>query len=517
MRGPCSWLMHHQQHGTENLLARAMGLHQQGRLEEADREYGAFLQQAPQHPQALRLRGVLARDRGELQQSLQLLRRATEAAPADAEPLCELAMTHMAAGDLVLAETALRRAVARDQRSLKALANLGALLQYRGHIDACIGFHRRALQLDENDVEVRCNLAKALVEAGQGEAALAECDAALGISPGDPLVLATRGAVLCDLSQYDAAIVALEHSLLRRPGDDMALVNLAYARQRRGKSALAIEVLREALAANPDNARAAADLANALAGSGQHAPALALCEQFLARHPGERLVLAAYGFVLRDAGREAEAAALFDYQRLACVVDIDSAPQGFGSLAEFNRALASLMRSDPSLLPSPPSKSTRGGGQTGELDLDRDATLRAWRHLINAALARVAAEYRQKGHGQHPAMANATERWMLRTWGTILEAGGAQATHIHPLGWLSGVYYAQLPPGMGAPGSQGGWLEFGAPPDRFTVRVAPATRRVEPAEGRLVIFPSYFYHRTLPFGGVGERISIAFDAVPLRT
>lgn len=493
-----------------------MALHQQGRLDQAEQEYAAFLRQVPRHPRALRLRGVLARERGAIDDSLKWLRAAMEAAPDDAEPLCELAMTHMAAGELVLAETALRRAVARDGNSLKALANLGALLQYRGHIRECIDWHRRALELDVSDVEVACNLAKALVEASQGEAALATCEVALDISPGDPLVLAARGAVLCDLGRYDEALAVLEQSLLRRPGDDMALVNLAYARQRLGQVTPAIAALRAALAASPDNARAAADLANALAGTGRLEEALGICERFLSRHPGERMVLAAYGFALADAGQDAEAAALFDYQRLACVVDVGGAPQGFASLAEFNRALAGLMQSDPSLLQSPPSKATRGGSQTGELDLDRDAALRAWRGMINAALAQVAAEYRETGLGQHPAMANAAGRWMLRAWGTILQSGGAQAAHIHPLGWLSGVYYAQLPPGMGASGAEAGWLEFGTPPDRYLVRRAPEPRRVEPREGRLVIFPSYFHHRTLPFDCAGARISIAFDAVPLR-
>jgi tetratricopeptide (TPR) repeat protein len=495
-------------------LSGAMALHQQGRLEEAEREYAAFLRQTPRHPRALRLRGVLARERGALDDSLKWLRAAMQAAPDDAEPLCELAMTHVAAGELLRAETALRGAVALDGQSLKALANLGALLQYRGHIRECIDWHRQALELDESDVEVACNLAKALVEASQGEAALAACDAALDISPGDPLVLAARGAVLCDLGRYDEAITVLEQSLLRRPGDGMALVNLAYARQRLGQLTPAIAALRAALAASPDNA--AADLANALAGQCRHADALGICERFLSRHPGERMVLAAYGFALADAGQNAEAAALFDYQRLACVVDVDVAPQGFASLGEFNRAIAGLVQSDPSLLQSPPSKATRGGSQTGELDLDRNAALRAWRAMINSALARVAAEYRENGLGQHPAMANAAGRWTLRAWGTILQAGGAQAPHIHPLGWLSGVYYAQLPPGMGTSGAEAGWLEFGTPPSRYFVRRAPAPHHVEPREGRLVIFPSYFYHRTRPFDCAGERISIAFDAVPRR-
>jgi len=37
--------------------------------------------------------------------------------------------------------------------------------------------------------------------------------------------------------------------------------------------------------------------------------------------------------------------------------------------------------------------------------------------------------------------------------------------------------------------------------------------RAEP--GRLVVFPSWYWHRTLPFAQPGERISIAFDVMPL--
>jgi hypothetical protein len=34
---------------------------------------------------------------------------------------------------------------------------------------------------------------------------------------------------------------------------------------------------------------------------------------------------------------------------------------------------------------------------------------------------------------------------------------------------------------------------------------------MRPEAGKLIFFPSYTYHRTLPFSGTGKRISIAFD------
>jgi uncharacterized protein (TIGR02466 family) len=109
-------------------------------------------------------------------------------------------------------------------------------------------------------------------------------------------------------------------------------------------------------------------------------------------------------------------------------------------------------------------------------------------------------------------MAYAAERWSLRTWGTVLQAGGHQTPHQHPLAWLSGVYYAQLPEANGDVGE----IEFGLPPERIRITSAPPTQRVEPRAGRVVIFPAWFYHRTRPFSAGGTRVSIAFDVMPHR-
>jgi Flp pilus assembly protein TadD len=499
--------------GARDFLGQAMAAHQAGRMAEADALYRRAIEAEPGNAQALRLRGILARERGERDASLRYLRRACEVAPGDPQPLAELAVSRMAAGDLERAEADLREALALDPGRSRALANLGALLQYRGHITEAIVYHERALAQEPQDFELRCNLARALVDAGRGAEALALCDEALAAAPGHPLLLAARGAVLIDLGDYALAAAALEGAVLRYPDDDMAWVNLACARSRLGRHEAAIAALREALRANPDQGRATADLVNLLAGTGRGAEALALADGFLAQHPGERQVLAAQALALREAGREAEAAALLDFERLIRVSE-PAPPQGFATIGEFNARLRELVEADSSLLPGPPSKATRGGFQTGELDLRRDPVLTAMGGVFEVAVRAADAALRADGLGGHPAMAYAAPAWSLRAWGTVLEAGGHQAPHIHPLGWLSAVYYVQVPSGMGESRHHAGWLEFGVPPDRFLVATPPLTRAVEPREGRLVVFPSYFYHRTLPFGSAGRRISLAADAIP---
>lgn len=485
-----------------------MTLHRAGRVAEADEHYAAVLRAEPAHAQALRLRGILARDTGNLELSLKLLRKAADAAPADPEPAAELGLSYLAAGYLQLAEAAFRKAVARDPDSRKALANLGALLQYRGHVQASIDCHRRVLELDPEDVEVRCNLATTLVEAGRGEEALAECDAALADAPGRPELLATKGAVLVGLGQFATAVPLLEAALETGP-DDMALINLGMARQQLDQPAAAMAALETAVRVNADNARATADLTTLLSATGRSDAALRLSADFLQRHPGERLVLASRGVALRDAGQADAARELVDLQRLVRIREL-AVPRGFGDRAAFNARLAALLRADPSLLPSPLSKATRGGTQTGELDPDSSPVLGAFRDSLNAELRQVIAALKQEGFAAHPVMAWASERWTLRIWGTLLAPGGHQLPHLHPLAWLSGVYYVEVPGGLGDDGA----LEFGEPPPRVTARVEPERRRISAEPGRLVVFPSWFWHRTLPFAQSGERISVAFDVMP---
>ena len=103
----------------------------------------------------------------------------------------------------------------------------------------------------------------------------------------------------------------------------------------------------------------------------------------------------------------------------------------------------------------------------------------------------------------------------LQAWAVVMQSQGHQLAHTHPDGWVSGVYYAQVPDTVRSDDvSQAGWIEFGRPLPDLMGDAVPHTRRLQPAAGMLVLFPSYFYHETVPFQGDEQRISIAFDATP---
>ncbi|HJP04992.1 MAG TPA: putative 2OG-Fe(II) oxygenase [Gammaproteobacteria bacterium] len=498
---------------SDALLNKAMTCHRQGDLFDADHLYAQAIELDPHNAQALRLRGILARERGDLETSLGLLEQAVTISKDNPEPLGEIALSQMALGELNEAEAALRKAIHLEPGYLKGLTNLGALLQYRGHLQDSAECYRKILDAEPDNLEVRCNLAKALVDVGKKNEALAECDTALSDSNRHPYALATLGAVLIDLERYSDAHDVLEEATRHQSEDDMALVNLALACYRLGNADSATVHLYKAVELNPYNARAVADLVNSLLANGKQKDALQICEEFLYRHPGERLVVGAYSLALHNAGRKSEAHKLTDSAALVQAHTL-SVPDGYSDLADFNNQLADLIRTHQSLVSNPANKSTFGGEQTGELNPEENPAMTALEALINKVIGEAAKAYRDAKLDQHPVLQPATNKWTLRTWGTLLHEGGQQTPHMHPLGWLSGVYYVQLPEGMTGKPGKSGWLEFGRPPERFYRLTEPERTLYEPREGKLLLFPSWFWHQTIPFDATGDRISIAFDVIP---
>ena len=98
-------------------------------------------------------------------------------------------------------------------------------------------------------------------------------------------------------------------------------------------------------------------------------------------------------------------------------------------------------------------------------------------------------------------------------WGVVLQENGRHSPHVHPSGFLSGVYYpADLPPNSGDAGAIAiGHSTIVGPDGAF---LAPSEQLVVHLfAGLMVLFPSYFWHHTHAFAGQRERITVAFDII----
>jgi ectoine hydroxylase-related dioxygenase (phytanoyl-CoA dioxygenase family) len=81
------------------------------------------------------------------------------------------------------------------------------------------------------------------------------------------------------------------------------------------------------------------------------------------------------------------------------------------------------------------------------------------------------------------------------------------------MGWISSAYYVSLPEALDDEAQRQGWLKFG----ESHMELGGADRPehfVKPVVGQLVLFPSYFWHGTVPFQSSQDRLTVAFDVVP---
>ena len=452
---------------------------------------------------------------GRLAEAYELYRRVLAARPGHGEALKACALVAFRLDAVDEAATLLHRAVALDDADAGAHNDLGNVLQAAGRLDAALAAYRRAVALDPERAETHGNLGQALRVKGDLHGAAEALGRAAELRPDHAGTWLRIGLVRHAKGDLDAAAHAFRKALAIEPElaeACFALANVLYAQ---GRLDEALDSYAQAAALRADILDASFEVGkprhvHAHLDRGDPRAAVAACDDLLARHPGQSGALAMKAAALWEAGEGVDARALLDFDRLLRP-ERCAPPAGHADMAAFNAALSGLVREHPTLRAAPESYSMERGQSTGELLPGRGATA-AFGALVADAVDRYRDALPQDPG--HPFLADLPDRVRITAWGVILDEGAYQVPHIHPSAWLSGVYYVALPPALGADDDgTAGWIEFGRPYWDFQIRAEPETRLIEPDEGLMLLFPSYMFHRTLPFAGSGERISIAFDVI----
>ncbi len=193
----------------------------------------------------------------------------------------------------------------------------------------------------------------------------------------------------------------------------------------------------------------------------------------------------------------------------------------FKDLNAFNQALEEEVKSHPTLKWEPKGLATMGGYMTENL---AEETSPAIAMLVQLILETI-EHYRQTltRDDSHPFLGTIPRQYKLHLWAVLLHENGQVGPHIHEDSWISGAYYVKLPQlGEGKAQSQNeekanyqGWIEFGQPHQEIPFQYGKHNYQVKPEQGKLVLFPSYYFHQTIPYSDKNERISIAFDVEAL--
>jgi tetratricopeptide (TPR) repeat protein len=263
------------------MFGRAVGAHEVGRLDVAERGYRAVLAVAPTHPECLHLLGLLVFQTGRSEMAVELLQRAVELQPE--EPVF--------------------------------LNNLGNILRDTGcAADAC-DYYGRALRLDPSLADIHHNLGKALHSLEQVSDAEAAFRRALQLAPQHFDAQNDLGNLLCDAGRETEAVVCFNAALRLRPHDARVWNNIGRAMVGLGQLAAAVENFRAALRVQPDYLKAQVNLGNALNTLQQWDPAIAAWREAVRLAPDDAEAHTALGIALLLTGRLLEGWPEFEWFR----------------------------------------------------------------------------------------------------------------------------------------------------------------------------------------------------------
>ncbi len=332
----------------------------------------------------------------------------------------------------------------------------------------------------------------------------------LSMRPEHPSALSGLGMIAFQTKRYDPAIALLERALAASGEHAGFLMNLGAIHDEAGNHQQAETCYLRAVSTAPSYPDPYYNLGALYLRQERPQQAVQLFDDCMAAVGRDFHALAYKAHALADCGRHEESRWLLDHERYVRAVAFDT-PKGYADMASFSKALAEHIRRHPTLQAN--VMSTVNGKHTGELLCEPKGPMAAMEPQIARAVSAYLAELPKDG--EHPVVKWAPESWKLTSWGVVMSDGGHERSHIHPNGWISGVFYLRLPDLIHDParGHQG-WLRFGRPTPELHVRSRPQLEDYQPHYGVMILFPSYFYHGTVPFRSRQRRVCVSFDVEP---
>ncbi|GAW40098.1 Tetratricopeptide repeat protein [Brevundimonas sp. SH203] len=492
---------------TANVQAeveRAQALARAGRMEAALSLLAAVTGRADTPWQALSIHADMAKAAGRLEDSLALSRRLVKVRPQSVPARHNMASTLGDLGRAAQAEAVCREAMALGGDAPETWLVLARALQSQNRFDAAEDAYRQALARRPGYDDVLRDLSQLIwMRDADVAAASAPLDAAIAAAPGDAGLRRIKARLLEYAGDAEEAYRTLVAGPLDGPGELAAAQACLTLDPHRALD----HANRAAALAGPGAPAVMVTQAECLLALGRPEEALEPITALRAREPLNQHVLAHQATAWRMLG-DARYGRLYDYDAFVRPYRLET-PAGWATLEDYLADLAAALHGLHRLKTHPVGQSLRGGSQTAEsLAQSDDPAIRAFFTAIDAPIRAYMAAV---GRGDDPLRARNTGGYRIKgSWSVRLRPNGFHADHIHSDGWLSSACHIELPTAVTGEGREG-WLRFGAPPGLPDLK---AEHHVRPQAGTLVLFPSYMWHGTQPFGGEASRLTLAFDVAP---
>lgn len=448
---------------------------------------------------------------GRQDEAVAFYRRLAEASPDNLTAAHAMAIALDAAGRPAEAERAAGHVLARGHRTAAAHFTHARSLIALGNFDRAEAALRDCLRLEPRLADAHSHLARLVwMRSGDSAQATATLDQALQAFPRDDTLWAAKAAILQGAGNPQGAYACLATQAARTQAPPALLVRAGLAALE-FDPATALVLAERALRVSPTGTAARNLLVAAQLGVGDARSALDHCEILLVSAPDDQYLIALQttAWRLLDDARHLE---FCDYAQLALPQQLQT-PAPWRDLASF---LADLKRSlerlhDPHGHPLLFQSLRHGTETTEDLIRNTDPVIQALFHAFDTPIRDYLAHI---GHGADPLRRRNDGSYRYNgSWSVRLRTAGYHNNHVHPRGWISSAFYVDLPDDIAAASNHDGCLAFGEPGIATTPPLS-AQHVIRPAPGMLVLFPSYFWHGTVPFTSDQTRLTVAFDVLP---
>ena len=242
--------------GGQEKLLRALALHEQGELQQAETIYQEILRSDPKNFDALHLYGVIYFQKNDYKNSIYLIKKAIDLYPANSIFYSNLGNSLKAIGDFDSAIISYLKAIKINPNAADTYTNLGSALHEQKKYGEALKNHDRAIDMTPQSAVAHFNRGVTLQAMGQLTPATAAYQQAIKVQPQFAPGYINLGVLHVMQNQLSQALVCYDRALQLSPGSAEAYINRGKANQELGAFGAAMADFEQAVALNPQFAAA---------------------------------------------------------------------------------------------------------------------------------------------------------------------------------------------------------------------------------------------------------------------
>lgn len=242
--------------GTTDALRRALKLHQQGQLKEAEAGYEFVLKREPRNTQANYLLGLIGSQTSRPHMAIDRIGQYLKSQPNDHQAASILALAYFDLGEFAISANLFEGSLLLFPNAAHTWFNLGKARFALGHHDMAITAFERALSLDADYIDAAIGKANAERELKWHEVALLTLETAILKAPFRADLHFHYGNLMRDLGELAAALDAYGAAVTLDPDYRDAWINYASTCKDLDRLPDALDAYDRALALDPQHAEA---------------------------------------------------------------------------------------------------------------------------------------------------------------------------------------------------------------------------------------------------------------------